>query len=229
MTFIKNRFLKKIYHAFLSIVYFNDLNQLANIYGTDKFDHHNYTPTYQKHFRHMKLKKLNILEIGIGGYDNPKFGGASLRMWRSYFLRGKIYGIDIYDKSFHDEFRIKTFVSSQIDENFLKKLNNEVGGFDIIIDDGSHINEHVVKTFQILFPLLKSKGIYVVEDTQTSYWKEYGGAMDVSSLTTMNYFKSLTDGINYTEYIDKSYLPSYLDQNIKSIHFYYNMIFVYKK
>ena len=54
----------------------------------------------------------------------------------------------------------------------LKSINSEL---DIIIDDGSHINEHVIRTFQYLFPKLKPGGIYVVEDTQTSYRQDYGG------------------------------------------------------
>ena len=50
-------------------------------------------------FSSFKKKKINLLEIGIGGYKNPRLGGASLRMWKKYFSRGKIFGIDIYDKS----------------------------------------------------------------------------------------------------------------------------------
>lgn len=87
-------------------------------------------------------------------------------MWKAYF--------DIYDKTYHDEKRIKTFRGSQTDAAFLKRVAEEIGTIDIIVDDGSHYNDHVITTFKILFPLLSPRGIYVVEDIQTSYWPGEG-------------------------------------------------------
>jgi len=158
-----------------AILYPYNLSKIARIHKTDKFGFHFYTPHYQKHFRSYKFKKNNILEIGVGGYNDPYRGGNSLRMWKNYFPFSKIYSLDIYDKSFLEERRIKIFKGSQVDISFLDKLTSETGDFDLIIDDGSHINEHVVTSFKFLFPKLKKGGIYVVEDTQTSYWEEYGG------------------------------------------------------
>jgi hypothetical protein len=40
-----------------------------------------------------------LFEIGIGGYDNENKGGNSLRMWKNFFPFGKIFAIDIYNKS----------------------------------------------------------------------------------------------------------------------------------
>ena len=70
---------------------------------------------------------MNLLEIGIGGYDNPDYGGNSLRMWKRYFHRGKIYGIDIYDKSNFDEHRIKTFQGNQNNIGFLDQILTRIG------------------------------------------------------------------------------------------------------
>jgi len=113
---------------------------------------------------------------------------------------------------------------------FLNSICNEIGDLEIIIDDGSHLNEHVLFTFHQLFPKLKSGGIYVIEDTQTSYWEHYGGQVnDRNNLKTiMGYFKSLVDGLNYVEFKNKDCQPTYLDLNITSIHFYHNLIFIYK-
>jgi demethylmacrocin O-methyltransferase len=106
----------------------------------------------------------------------------------------------------------------------------QMGGLDIVIDDGSHINEHVIASFRTLFPLLAEGGIYAIEDTQTSYWPECGG--DSYNLnnpnTTMNFLKTLTDGLNYEELQRKDYTPSYFDQNIVSLHFYHNLVILYK-
>ncbi|HLR76746.1 MAG TPA: CmcI family methyltransferase [Balneolaceae bacterium] len=207
-----------------------DLNELAKIYETDKYGSHYYTPHYMAHFKKLRYKRLNLLEIGVGGYEEAYEGGASLRMWKKYFPFGNIYSIDIYDKSALQENRITIFKGSQTDEDFIKKVVNKIGELDIIIDDGSHKNEHVIKTFEILFPLMKDGGIYVVEDTQTSYWKEYGGSSEElkSANTTMNYFKQFADSLNYQEFLIPDYEPTYFDKKIVSLHFYHNLIFIYK-
>ena len=112
----------------------------------------------------------------------------------------------------------------------MNEVINEIGDLDIIIDDGSHINEHVIKTFNLLFPKLKDGGIYVIEDTQTSYWDDFGGdSQDLdNSKTLMNFFKSLTDTLNNKEFIIPGYKQSYFDKKIISMHFYHNLIFIYK-
>jgi hypothetical protein len=122
------------------ICFGSDLKMLATIYGTDKWNAHWYVQHYEKQFRKIRRKRINLLEIGIGGEENPRKGGNSLRMWRTYFSKGRIYGIDIYDKSPHDRRRIKAFLGSQADAEFLDAVVREIGGIDVIIDDGSHLN-----------------------------------------------------------------------------------------
>lgn len=221
--------------AFLNKIKFfkektDDLNKLGEYYQTDKTGGHFYTPHYMTHLSPFRNKRINLLEIGIGGYDDPQCGGNSLRMWKRYFPYGKIYGLDIYDKSALQESRIKTFKGSQVDKEFLNEVVNEIGEIDIIIDDGSHINEHVIETFNLLFPKLKDGGVYAIEDTQTSYWEEYGGdGTDLNNpKTMMNYFKSLIDTLNHQEFAKPGHQPSYFDKKIISMHFYHNMIFIYK-
>ncbi len=208
----------------------SNLNKLARIYGTDKIDGHFYTQHYMTHLKKFRCKRINLLEIGVGGYDNPYKGGHSLRMWKRYFPFGKIYSMDVYDKSFLQEKRIKIYKGSQVDKDFLDKVVSEIDGLDVIIDDGSHINEHVIQTFNYLFPLLKDGGLYIIEDVQTSYWEFFGG--DSRNLnnpkTMMAYFKSLTDSLNHEEFLLRDYLPNYFDKKIISMHFYHNMIFIYK-
>ncbi|MDF5719772.1 MAG: hypothetical protein PUP91_04630 [Rhizonema sp. PD37] len=239
--------LKKLQRKVLPFIYRKDLRKLATFYGTDKWNSHWYAQHYNKHFAPLRLKKLNILEIGVGGDDDPKSGGESLRMWKTYFPNSMIYGIDIVDKKALEEPRIKIFQGSQDDESFLRKVVAETGELDIIIDDGSHINEHVIKSFKILFPALKHGGIYVIEDTLTSYvpdinelkfvsegvvkkWPQLGGSLDLNSPNTMvNFFKKLVDCLNYQEFFKPGYSPSYFDQHIVAMHFYHNLVILYKE
>lgn len=219
----KKQFLKSIFYS-------NNLDELGKIYKTDKIDGHFYTQHYTTHFKKFKFKKIHLLEIGVGGYSNPKEGGNSLRMWKAYFPFAKIFSIDIFDKSPLQERRVKIFKGSQTDKTFLDQVTKEVNSLDIIIDDGSHINDDVIKTFKILFPKLKDGGIYVIEDTQTSYWEDFGG--DSNNLnnpkTIMSFFKGLTDALNNKEFIKMNYKQNYFDRKIVSIHFYHNLIFIYK-
>jgi hypothetical protein len=212
------------------LLFGSNLKALAVLYGTDKWTLHSYLEPYAAQFGPLRKRRLNLLEIGIGGFNDPQLGGESLRMWRTYFPRSRIFGIDIADKSLHDEKRIKTFRGSQDDHSFLASVLEQTGPLDIIIDDGSHVCKHVIKSFEFLFPRLKEPGIYVVEDTQTSYWEDgYGGSStELNRLdTTMGYFKSLSDGLNYRE--RRGHEPTYFDQNISEISFYHNLIFIKKR
>lgn len=208
----------------------DDLTSIARRHGTDKADIHFYASHYETHFSKFRNAKINLLEIGVGGYDKPDEGGASLRMWKEFLKKGNIFSIDIYDKQLLEEDRIKIFQGSQIDKAFLMSVVNEIGPIDIIIDDGSHINRHVITSFILLFPFLNIGGIYAIEDVQTSYWSDHGG--DSFNLkknnTTMNFFKNLADGLNFEEFDNPYYKPTYFDRHIVSIHFYHNLIFIYK-
>ena len=69
-----------------------DLDLLAALYGTDKFGAHEYTPVYRELMGAARRKPVRLLEIGVGGYEGS-LGGESLRMWASYFRRGRIFAI----------------------------------------------------------------------------------------------------------------------------------------
>lgn len=48
---------------------------------------------------------------------------------------------------------------------FVEFLINKYGCFDIVLDDDSHINKEVIRSFELLFPSLNDNSLYVVEDT----------------------------------------------------------------
>lgn len=206
-----------------------DLTWLGRHFKTDKAGTHQYTQHYARHFAHLRDREVVVLEIGIGGYSREGAGGASLRMWKHYFRNGRIHGLDIEDKSFVDEDRIRSFQGSQDDPDLLRRIVDEIGRPDVVIDDGSHRPEHILATFDVLFPLLADDGIYVVEDTQTSYWPEWGGAEDPEDRSTsMAMLKRLADGLNHVEYVVEPYEPTYTDRHVVGVHFYHNLVFVQK-
>ena len=220
---------REIYVQLACLLARGNLQRIAELHGTDKVFGHNYIEVYEKHFHAFRRKPVTLLEIGVGGYDKPNAGGESLRMWNNYFSNGIINAIDIYDKSPHQQNRIRIFKGSQADPDFLESVHQETGDFDLIIDDGSHLNEHIITSFEILFPKLKTGGIYVVEDIQTTYWPSYGGKEEPGAHgTAMSFFRKLADGLNHMEYLLPNYKTTYHDCNILSLHFYHNMVLVHK-
>ena len=93
-------------------------------------------------------------------------------------------------------------IGSQIDSKFLASVVEEMGGIDVVIDDGSHISQHVIKSFEILYPMLNPGGLYFIEDLHTSYWPNYGGGLRRKN-SSIEYLKHLVDYLN-SEYFQKN-------------------------
>lgn len=205
------------------------LTPLAHRFKSDKGWVHRYTEHYAAHFAPWRHKKFTLLEIGIGGYDKPGEGGGSLRMWKEFFPEAIIIGLDIADKSFIDEDRVITYRGSQVDPAILRRIVEEHGPLEIVIDDGSHLPAHVIETFGYLFPLLAPEGIYAIEDIQSSYWPSYGGRTNRRARSTsMALVKDLIDGLNHVEFTNIRYQPSYTDTHVVAVHAYHNLVFVQK-
>jgi hypothetical protein len=137
---------------------------------------HHYFPLYERYLSPFRSKPIRFLEIGV-------FKGGSLQMWRDYFgNQATIYGIDINpDCKRFDGLAGQVRIGSQIDAGFLDSVINEMGGVDIILDDGSHHMEHIPITLRHLFPRLSQGGIYMIEDLHTAYWQYYGGGYNSKS------------------------------------------------
>ncbi|MGH8687844.1 MAG: hypothetical protein ACREVQ_09070 [Burkholderiales bacterium] len=206
-----------------------DLDLLAAFYGTDKFGDHEYTPVYEALMRAHRSRPVRMLEVGVGGYQET-LGGESLRTWESYFRRGRIYGIDLLDKTKLTGGRVQVFQCSQVDGARLGGIAREHGPFDFIIDDGSHLNAHQIQTFALLWPHLKDGGTYIVEDVQTSYWPSYGGGVLGTAAyenSCMHRFKELADSVNLPEFLAAP-PPGRVDPSIGSIAFHHNLIVLTK-
>ena len=198
------------------------LDQIAIKHGTDKSSaHHGYCETYELYFTPLREKKLTLLELGFGGYQYPDRGGAGAKTWAEYFPKAEVYTIDNNYKNPLPHPRIHFNQVSQSDDVALSNLILHICSPDIIIDDASHTSPLTIRSFEILFPLLKSGGIYVVEDTHASYWTEHGFDGGWHENTTMNYFKRLTDSLNH----ENNGLQSL---GIKAIHFWRQQIFILK-
>lgn len=157
-----------------------ELCELFYKYRSDKCPEifHSYSPEYYNLLKDYKEQYKNILEIGVGYKElmHPISGpdyqnGSSLRGWRDFFVNSYVYGIDINKNILFEDERIKCFYTDQSDDNSLESTIRDINNFnsgevkyDLIVDDGSHIIEHMILSFHTLKKYLKSGGIYIIED-----------------------------------------------------------------
>ncbi|WP_200306938.1 class I SAM-dependent methyltransferase [Paracraurococcus ruber] len=172
-----------------------------------------YFPAYERHFGRYVNRPLTFLEIGCGE-------GGSLQMWKRYFgPHARIVGIDIRPEcAAFEEDQIHVRIGSQADPEFLRGVIGEFGRPDIVLDDGSHVMEHVVASFACLYPLVRDDGIYMVEDLHTAYWDEYGGGLQRPG-SFMELCKHLLDELN-ADWTRDALPPTPFTRTTQSMHFY---------
>ena len=133
---------------------------------------HHYIPLYDRYFTSYRNRPIRFLEIGVSR-------GGSLNLWRQYFGPAAVmFGIDINpDCATYNGRSAQVRIGSQADPVFLNRTVDEMGGIDIVLDDGSHQMDHVRASLDVLFPRLSDGGVYMIEDIHTAYARAYGGGL----------------------------------------------------
>jgi hypothetical protein len=210
---------------------------------TDKLHRHGYHRHYEEMFSNLRDKKIRLLEIGV-------LDGKSLLAWKMIFPCAELIAGISYSKAGSrlapriDIEGVSVFYGSQADESFLENVLTQLHHkqFDIIIDDGSHIPWHQIFSFAFLFPKgLVRRGLYIVEDIETSYWSaekaalygypiEKAGVGRPSPGNALELFKQFIDVMN-RGYLDSTELTMMydIDHEIQSITFVPNMVILTKK
>jgi hypothetical protein len=212
---------------------------------SDKGWHHGYHRFYERFLEPICEKTKAMVEIGLEK-------GNSVILWNKYFPNAKLYGFDISSPtgekiwsspSHKNNINIVGDQSRQEDLEFLKNQIKEPCQF--IIDDGSHIPEHQILTFNYLFSnVLEEGGVYIIEDIETSYWKtgglysyetRYGYENPKSCIERL---KPLIDAVNW-EFLNESDRALLLNklkgislqviENLESINFGQNCIIITKR
>ena len=202
-------------------------------YKTDKLTHHGYNRFYDMFLVPLINKDITLLEVGVDA-------SRSLKMWNDMFKNGKIYGMDINLEFKHPKGDV--YKGDQSNKKDLRRIYKLIRTADVIIDDGSHLPEHQLITFNYFFnKLLNHGGIYIIEDIETSYWTKgelYGynvAAGFNKENNIVKIFKDIVDIVNrefLTEENKKKVLKSPIrSRNLKyfsSITFGYNCIIIKK-
>ncbi len=184
-----------------------------------------YLDIYEQHLSPFRTNggrgPVRLLEIGVSQ-------GGSLHMWRKYFgPDARIFGIDVDTRCSALNGRdAQVRIGSQADAVFLRSVVEEMGGVDIVIDDGSHVARHQETSLLVLLPLLELGGVYICEDLHTAYWPNYGGGYRRHS-SMIEIAKALADDIHAAFHDRGSVYPG-LSGLVKAIHFYNSIVVIDK-
>lgn len=170
-----------------------NLDDLGIHHATDKAStFHDYLRIYGTLIPYHQ--PVNLLEIGWGD-------GASMMMWKDYLHdQSVIVGIDIEPK---EEIPGVYFEHVDATAPIVQEHIGDYGLFDFIIDDGSHMSPDVIATFQLLWPLVKPGGFYIIEDLHVSYHRDWKGNPNPDlpgpggSTTSMQFLRELADDVHY--------------------------------
>jgi hypothetical protein len=150
--------------------------------------HSSYFQVYAELLEPYRNKPITFIEVGV-------LNGGSLFMWREYFgAKARIIGIEfnpLAKRWESDGFEI--FIGSQSDGLFWDEVFNKIGNVDIVLDDGGHTYEQQIITAHKCVPHIKDGGLLIVEDTHTSYFKDFGYP---SKYSFIEWTKMLIDNIN---------------------------------
>jgi hypothetical protein len=164
---------------------------------------HHYIPLYDRYFSPWRDKPLRFLEIGVSE-------GGSLQLWRSYFgPQATIFGIDINpDCARFDGQAGSVRIGSQTDPAFLNRVVAEMGGVDIVLDDGSHHMDHIRASLDVLFPKLAVGGVYFIEDLHSAYWPGFGGGYHHKN-NIFNMLRKISDDMHHWYHGRPSHFPNF--------------------
>jgi hypothetical protein len=181
--------------------------------------HSNYFEIYDRYLEKFRGKRPTVIEIGVQH-------GGSLLMWEGFFDGDvDIVGLDILPdcRKFASD-NVRIFIGDQSDQAFLDQVVAAVGKADIIIDDGSHIPRHQIKTFEVLFhTLLADGGVYICEDCHTSYWPGYGGGLRKAG-TFIEFAKRLCDDQNAWFSQSRKLAVNAATRSVRSVSFYTSVV-----
>lgn len=206
-------------------------NDLENFFFTKDnksfpvFKWHHYFEIYHRHLAKFRGKNPNVLEIGVGS-------GGSLEMWKDYFGDGaNIFGIDNrlecleVAKKIGQE-SINIHIGDQSDPEFWRDYILEAPTFDVIIDDGGHLMNQQIESFKCLYYKLADNGVYLVEDTHTSYFdnEEFQGGVGKNN-TFIEFAKKFIDDLHSYHFEEDQQSSRLKFRNItNSIHFYDSIV-----
>ena len=157
--------LRKLYNE-LSKKYSDNVSPtMSFVTFTDKGSAHTYIEFYEKYFDTKKGQHINLLEIGL-------MSGGSLYLWKKYFKKYSIVGVDLaktwykprpFQPELESDANIKLLFQVDSRRSAIPKEVTEMK-FDFIIDDANHNVKPQIATMENYWQFVKAGGTYFIED-----------------------------------------------------------------
>ena len=197
--------------------YFRDYMHRTDDLMINKMDH--YLDVYHRVMAPWKSKDIRFLEIGI-------WKGGSINLWKGFFgSQTELTFLDINPECKALEGpRVAIEIGDQSDRAFLRQIAQNHGPFDVIVDDGGHKMHQQKISFTELWAHLSDGGLYIVEDTHSSYWPGFGGGFREKN-SFIEFSKDLVDRFHswYTDQDD--IFPFHpIAKELASVQFYDSMV-----
>lgn len=164
-----------------------DLKNCFNESPHPSFKVTNYFQIYSDLFAHLRDIKCTFIETGV-------LNGGSLFMWRKWLgEKARIIGVDLNPAAKKwENFGFEIYTGDQGDPLFWQDTFKKIGNFDVLLDDGGHQSFQQIVTLSEAIKAAKNKCIIAIEDTCTSFFKEFSGHRAHSFL---EYAKDSTDSL----------------------------------
>lgn len=182
---------------------------------------HHYLPIYDRYLTAWRGRPVRMLEIGVSR-------GGSMALWRQFLGPDAVlFGIDIDPAcAVFDGQSAQVRIGSQADPEFLRAVVAEMGGVDIVLDDGSHVSSHIRASLDTLYPLLSDGGLYMIEDLHASYWRYFGGGYRRPG-SFLEVVKTMIDDIHHW-YHDQGQRIAATAGHLGALHIYDSMVVLEK-
>ena len=153
------------------------LEEIVDNSRTDKNTIHSYLPLYQKLLISKKETAKNVLEVGIGDYNQGVTNGGSIKLWHDYFTNATVYALDILNidnvwEGIKNNHRIVLHTSKDAynEDFFIANFLYKNIKCDFMLDDGPHSLESMKQFIKLYSQIMTDDGILIIEDVQSWDW-----------------------------------------------------------
>lgn len=191
---------------------------------------HKYYQVYGTFLENLDHKKGMMLELGA---DDEY---QSVCMWRDVFPRLFVVATSNDMEHHGDHHKIHKMFQANANDMLILKTQLTMPLW-LIVDNGTHVPEHQLYSFNTFFPSLQQGGVYVIEAVEVSYWRHghlYGHETKYGynhPMSVVRLFRKIAECVN------RAFIPSRFEDygkihhldSIASITFAKNCVIITKK
>lgn len=153
------------------------LEKIVDNSRTDKNTIHSYLPLYEQLLKNKKETAKNVLEVGIGDFNQGVTNGGSIKLWHDYFTNATVHALDICPLERvwdgiknNDRILIYSSINAYDNDFFTTNFLNKNIKCDFMLDDGPHTLDSMRQFIKLYSQIMTDNGILIIEDVQSWDW-----------------------------------------------------------